>query len=165
MGSRGSRNRLMAGVVLAGLGVSAPGSQALEFTPRCFIDGGGTIDGDSFGGHAASYRKDSEVRGHWTHRTSDGRTLEGRVDELICRVERDPGHPSGEFSQMAFQGSGTFAGQAIRFHVNADDYGEPGDEDLYQIVISGPGSEIVYEIGRQLDGGNLQIHPANGGHP
>lgn len=67
------------------------------------------------------------------------------------------------------------------FDVVAKDHGEPGSSaavkkgqmpDTYHFTIrkiddpaKGASGTVVYETRGDLDGGNIQMHPSNGGHP
>ncbi len=152
---------------LATLPLLSGSASALEgSSPRCFITGGGTVDRDNFGGHAASYRNRPAIEGEWTHRTADGRTLHGDVDDLLCeRNGGEPAPPAVLFSVARFGGTGTFDGQAVLWSATAQDHGEPGDDDRYTILITDLDGAVIYTIGGILDSGNFQIHPTNPGHP
>jgi hypothetical protein len=156
-----------ASVTAALLGLTVPIVAQGQFTGAlCFVTGGGTIDGDSFGGTAKVFR-DGTADGSWTHNTLDGRTLQGDVDILGCtRNGGDPEHPDVPFSIAHFSGTGRFDGQDVTFSVQVEDDGEPGaGRDTYAITIVGPGGNLAYNVGGIIDTGNVQIIPANPGHP
>lgn len=156
---------------LAALPLLGGSASALVPSPRCFITAGGTVDGDRFGGHAASYRRRTveggqQVDGRWTHTTADGRRLRGDIDGLFCRRNGgDPERPAVDFSVADFHGRGTFDGEPVVFGARVQDHGEPGDDDRYHIAIEGLDGTVIYMSGGILDSGNVQIHPVNFGHP
>ena len=150
------------------------------------MTGGGFVidnDGkDTFGGNGMPM-KSGAVRGEWEHQDhGTGDAMHGQVAYLYCRkvAGAGPGHPNGpqhnfDLNQVYYGGPGRWmAGGAWSdgywFDVVAEDHGEPGRADFYQITIrkyvgvnqSGP---IVYQTSGNLAGGNIQLHPPNNGHP
>jgi len=151
----------------------------------CWVTGGGFImesaSKDTFGGNGMPMR-DGSVRGEWEnidHSTGDN--MHGTVDYLMCRVVPGPGpgHPNGP--QHNFVDNQVYFGGPARYFVNsawadgywfdvvAEDHGEPGRQDTYQITIrtyaNGQAGNIVYQESGPLAGGNIQLHPPNAGHP
>jgi hypothetical protein len=151
----------------------------------CWVTGGGFIvensAKDTFGGNGMPMR-DGSVRGEWEnidHATGDN--LHGTVNYLFCRVVPGPGpgHPNGP--QHNFVDNQVYFGGPARYFVNAawadgywfdvvaEDHGEPGRQDTYQITIrtyaNGQAGNIVYQESGPLAGGNIQLHPPNAGHP
>jgi hypothetical protein len=151
----------------------------------CWVTGGGFIDEnsskDTFGGNGMPM-KDGTVRGEWENQDhATGDDLHGTVSYLYCRVVAGagPGHPNGpshnfDDNQVYFGGPARYFTSAAWadgywFDVVAEDHGEPGRSDTYQITIrtysSGQAGAIAYEAAGTLAGGNIQIHPSNPGHP
>jgi hypothetical protein len=147
------------------------------------VTGGGFVvddDGkDTFGGNAMPM-KDGTVRGEWENQEhGTGDNLHGQANYIYCRVVPGPGpgHPNGprhDFvdNQAYFGGPATYNGASgYWFDVVVEDHGEPGRLDTYQITIrqgaSGTqaGTVVFQESGTLSQGGNLQLHPPNGGHP
>ncbi len=149
------------------------------------MTGGGFVDEssskDTFGGNGMPMR-DGSVRGEWEnvdHATGDN--LHGSVSYLFCRVVAGPGpgHPNGPHHD--FDDNQVYFGGPARYFVNsawadgywfdvvAEDHGEPGRQDTYQITIrtyaNGQAGNVVYQVSGLLAGGNIQIHPPNPGHP
>lgn len=152
----------------------------------CWVTGGGFIidsDGkDSFGGNGMPM-KSGVVRGEWEHQDhGTGDMMHGQVAYLYCRkvAGAGPGHPNGpqhtfDLNQVYYGGPGRWSAGGVWsdgywFDIVAEDHGEPGRSDFYQITIrkyaglntSGP---IVYQTSGTLAGGNIQLHPPNAGHP
>jgi hypothetical protein len=149
----------------------------------CWVTGGGFVtddDGkDTFGGNAMPM-KDGTIRGEWENQEhGTGDNLHGQPNYIFCRkvAGPGPGHPNGprhnfDDNQVYFGGPATFNGASgYWFDVVAEDHGEPGRLDTYQITIrngtgpSQPGTVIFQESGTLSQGGNIQLHPPNGGHP
>jgi hypothetical protein len=150
----------------------------------CWITGGGFVtddDGkDTFGGNAMPM-KDGTVRGEWEnieHGTGDN--THGQAHYIFCRVVPGPGpgHPNGpkhDFvdNQAYFGGPATYNGASgYWFDAVVEDHGEPGRLDTYQITVrqgasltSGGGTVVFQESGVMTQGGNIQLHPPNAGHP
>jgi hypothetical protein len=161
----------------------------------CWITGGGFVDdgggNDNFGGNAKPM-KDGSVQGHWNHVDHAGQHSNGTPRYIVCRHvdEPGPGQPGGKkgltSNQVYFGGPAKWRSNDVWsdgywFDVVAKDHGEPGSvpkakngnmPDTYHFTIrkledpvalvSGP---IVYETKGSLEGGNIQIHPPNPGHP
>jgi hypothetical protein len=152
----------------------------------CWVTGGGFIidsDGkDTFGGNGMPM-KSGVVRGQWEHQDhGTGDMMHGQVAYLYCRkvAGAGPGHPNGpqhtfDLNQVYYGGPGRWSvggvwSDGYWFDIVAEDHGEPGRSDFYQITIrkyvgqnqSGP---IVYQTSGDLAGGNIQLHPPNAGHP
>lgn len=154
---------------------------------------GAAADGhDNFGGNAKPM-KDGRVQGHWNHVDhGTGNHAKGKPEYIVCRHvdEPGPGQPGGKkgftMNQVYFGGpaewrsDGAWA-SGYWFDVVAKDHGEPGSHphaknggmpDTYHFTIrkiddpanqvSGP---IVYETKGDLEGGNIQMHAPNAGHP
>jgi hypothetical protein len=168
----------------------SPGQGGCWVTGGGFIDDGGGHD--SFGGNAMPM-KSGTVRGEWEHQDHNSAKGHGTVQYIVCRHvdEPGPGNPSGpnhnfNINQAYFGGpsrwfsNGAWA-DGYWFDVMVEDHGEPGNKpgpgnhgskgpDFYHYTIrqlasatqSGP---VVYDTAGDLVGGNLQIHPANNGHP
>jgi len=151
----------------------------------CWVTGGGFIDEnaskDTFGGNGMPM-KDGSVRGEWENVDhASGDDLHGTVSYLYCRVVPGPGpgHPNGP--KHNFDDNQVYLGGPARYFVNAswadgywfdvvaEDHGEPGRQDTYQITIrtyaNGQAGNVVYQVSGTLAGGNIQIHPPNPGHP
>ena len=168
-------------------GACVPNGTSTDCTPPaeggCWITGGGFVtddDGkDTFGGNAMPM-KDGSVRGEWEnieHGTGDN--LHGQANYIYCRrvAGPGPGHPNGprhnfDDNQAYFGGPATYNGASgYWFDVVVEDQGEPGRLDTYQITIrkgasgSNPGTVVFQESGTMAQGGNIQLHPPNGGHP
>jgi hypothetical protein len=177
------------GAHAAPCGACVPDDTTGDCTPPseggCWVTGGGFIvessSKDTFGGNGMPMR-DGSVRGEWEnvdHATGDN--LHGTVNYLFCRVVPGPGpgHPNGpqhDFvdNQVYFGGPGRYFVNAAWadgywFDVVAEDHGEPGRQDTYQITIrtyaNGQAGSVVYEASGSLAGGNIQLHPPNPGHP
>ena len=151
----------------------------------CWVTGGGFIvdaDGkDSFGGNAMPM-KSGTVRGEWEHQDhGTGDAAHGQANYIVCRTVpgAGPGHPNGPqhnftVNQVYFGGPARWFASGgwtdgYWFDVVAEDHGEPGTSDTYQFTIrqyagNSPGA-VVYRTSGTLAGGNIQIHPANPGHP
>jgi hypothetical protein len=154
---------------------------------------GAAPDGhDNFGGNAKPM-KDGRVQGHWNHVDhGTGNHAKGKPEYIVCRHvdEPGPGQPGGKkgftMNQVYFGGpaewrsNGTWA-SGYWFDVVAKDHGEPGSvphvkngfmPDTYHFSIrlmDDPAKKVsgavVYETKGVLEGGNIQMHPPNGGHP
>ena len=154
-------------------------------TGGCWVTGGGFTeekDGthESFGGNGMPM-KSGAIRGRWTHVDHvSGDVLHGEVKYLVCRHvdEPGPGNPGGknkgfDQNQVFFGGEARWAkDETVWFDVMAKDHGEPGKTDEYVITIrrladaaKGQSGTIILETGGTLSGGNIQLHPANNGHP
>jgi hypothetical protein len=177
----------IAGTHPSNCGACVPDTTTTDCTPPsqggCWMTGGGFItddDGkDTFGGNAMTM-KDGSVRGEWEnieHGTGDN--LHGQANYIYCRVVPGPGpgHPNGpqhnfDDNQVYFGGPATYNGASgYWFDVVAEDHGEPGRLDTYQITIrqgamgTQAGTVVFQESGTLAQGGNIQLHPPNGGHP
>jgi hypothetical protein len=170
-------------------GACVPDTSTGDCTPPseggCWVTGGGFIiensAKDTFGGNGMPM-KDGSVRGEWEnvdHATGD--KSHGTVNYLFCRVVPGPGpgHPNGP--KHDFVDNQVYFGGPARYFVNAawadgywfdvvaEDHGEPGRQDTYQITIrtyaNGQAGNVVYQASGLLAGGNIQLHPPNGGHP
>ncbi|MBS2017966.1 MAG: hypothetical protein JST00_34135 [Deltaproteobacteria bacterium] len=147
---------------------------------------------DNFGGNAKPM-KDGTVKGQWNHVDhGTGNHAHGSVSYLFCRKVdgAGPGQPGGKkgltSNQVYFGGPARFRtggtwSDGYWFDVVAIDRGEPGSSaaskkggtpDSYHFTIrkesdpvAGVSGAIVYETKGGLEGGNLQIHPPNAGHP
>lgn len=177
------------GAHAAPCGACVPDGTTTDCTPPseggCWVTGGGFIvenaSKDTFGGNGMPMR-DGSVRGEWEnvdHATGDN--LHGTVNYLFCRVVPGPGpgHPNGpqhhfDDNQVYFGGPGRYFVNAAWadgywFDVVAEDHGEPGRQDTYQITIrtyaNGQAGNVVYQASGLLAGGNIQLHPPNAGHP
>ena len=154
---------------------------------------GAEADGhDNFGGNAKPM-KDGRIQGHWNHVDhGTGNHAKGKPEYIVCRRvdEPGPGQPGGKkgftMNQVYFGGpaewrsNGTWA-SGYWFDVVAKDHGEPGSvphaknggmPDTYHFTIrlmDDPKKEVsgatVYETKGVLEGGNIQMHPPNNGHP
>jgi hypothetical protein len=147
---------------------------------------------DNFGGNAKQMKKGG-VQGHWNHVDHGTKNhAKGKPEYIYCRHvdEPGPGQPGGKkgftMNQIYFGGPAEWRSNdawsdGYWFDVVAKDHGEPGSQpspknggmvDTYHFTIrkmddaankvSGP---IVYEVKGGLVGGNIQMHPPNGGHP
>lgn len=149
---------------------------------------------DSYGGNGMPM-KDGRIRGEWEHVDhGTGNKFHGKVKYLVCRRvdEPGPGQPSGpkkDFhdNQAYYGGEGRWFTQAdgwkdgFWFDVFIEDHGEPGNKpgpgnhgskgpDEYyfavrQLVAPNQSGPVVYQVGGPIQGGNLQLHPPNNGHP
>lgn len=161
-------------MVLVVAGVSllvVPTAAAQQLSPLCFLTGGGTVNGDSFGGQAGSFR-DGSIDGTWSHVTSDGNQFQGDIDALSCQKNGgDPEPPAVDFSIANVSGTGTWNGEpGYTFGASLQDHGEPGARepgtgDSYHVVVSDADGGFVYAAGGVLDDGNIQIIPTNPGRP
>ena len=150
---------------------------------------------DNFGGNAKPMKRGdvSGHWNHVDHGT--GNHALGRPEYIMCRTTggAGPGQPGGKkglvANQVYFGGHARWRTAAdatwrdgFWFDVVAEDHGEPGntsakgggahDADSYHFtlrqlsdptkLVSGP---VVYETRGDLVGGNIQLHPSNGGHP
>lgn len=157
------------------------------------VTAGAAADGhDNFGGNAKPM-KDGRVQGHWNHVDhGTGNHAKGQPEYIVCRRvdEPGPGQPGGKrgftMNQVYFGGpaewrsDGTWS-TGYWFDVVAKDHGEPGSvphakngrvPDTYHFTIrkmDDPTKQvsgaIVYETRGALEGGNIQLHPPNPGHP
>jgi hypothetical protein len=157
------------------------------------ITTGAAPDGhDNFGGNAKPM-KDGRIQGHWNHVDhGTGNHAKGVPAYIVCRHvdEPGPGQPGGKkgftMNQVYFGGpaewrsNGQWA-SGYWFDVVAKDHGEPGSvphvkngqmPDTYHFTIrlmDDPAAKvsgaIVYETKEVLEGGNIQLHPPNNGHP
>ena len=147
---------------------------------------------DNFGGNAKPM-KDGRIQGHWNHVDhGTGNHAKGKPEYIVCRRvdEPGPGQPGGKkgftMNQVYFGGpaewrsNGTWA-SGYWFDVVAKDHGEPGSVphaknggmvDTYHFTIrlmddpeKKVSGAIVYETKGGLEGGNIQMHPPNNGHP
>ncbi len=149
---------------------------------------------DNFGGNAKPMKR-GDVSGHWNHVDhGTGNHAKGRPEYIMCRTTDGPGpgQPGGKkglvANQVYFGGHAQWRTAAdgtwqdgYWFDVVAEDHGEPGNTsalkngqmpDSYHFTIrkiddaaSGASGAIVYETRGDLKGGNIQLHPSNGGHP
>ena len=56
--------------------------------------------------------------------------------------------------------------EGYTFRIHASDRAEGGvGSDSYSIQVTEPFGPVVYEADAPISGGNIQIHPANRGHP
>ncbi len=154
---------------------------------------GAPADGhDNFGGNAKPM-KDGRIQGHWNHVDhGTGNHSKGRPEYIFCRHVDEPG-PGGpgakkgfSMNQVYFGGPAEWRSQGAWasgywFDVVAKDHGEPGSvphakngrmPDTYHYTIrlmTDPARKvsgsITYETKGVLQGGNIQMHPPNGGHP
>jgi hypothetical protein len=156
---------------------------------------GAAADGhDNFGGNAKPM-KDGHVQGNWNHVDhGTGNHAKGKPAYIVCRHvdEPGPGQPGGRkgftMNQVYFGGpaqwrvatAGAWA-DGYWFDVVAKDHGEPGSvpnvkngfmPDTYHFTIrkmDDPAKQVsgaaVYETHGTLQGGNIQLHPPNNGHP
>ena len=147
---------------------------------------------DNFGGNAKPMR-DGRIQGHWNHVDhGTGNHAKGTPEYIVCRHvdEPGPGQPGGKkgftMNQVYFGGpaewrtNDTWA-SGYWFDVVAKDHGEPGSvphaknggmPDTYHFTIrlmddpeKKVSGAIVYETKGELEGGNIQMHPPNNGHP
>lgn len=138
---------------------------------RCWVTGGGQIDGETFGGNAKPFR-DGSVDGEWNHVDHQGNHFHGDPTEIItCDVVDGPGAspPQVEFNRIIFEGVGTWtelggASIPVTFRVVIEDHGEPGRLDEYTLTVFS-GTTVIHSVSGVIDRGNLQIHPSNPGHP
>lgn len=148
---------------------------------------------DNFGGNAKPM-KDGRIQGHWNHVDhGTGGHAKGEPAYIVCRHvdEPGPGQPGGkkgfDMNQVYFGGPAEWAADGgpssagFWFDVVAKDHGEPGSHpspknggmpDTYHFTIrkmDDPAKQvsgaIVYETKGDLEGGNIQMHPPNPGHP
>ena len=154
---------------------------------------GAAADGhDNFGGNAKPM-KDGRIQGHWNHVDhGTGNHAKGRPEYIVCRHvdEPGPGQPGGKkgftMNQVYFGGPAEWRSNetwasGYWFDVVAKDHGEPGSKphpknggmpDTYHFTLrlmDDPENQvsgaIVYETNGELEGGNIQMHPPNNGHP
>jgi hypothetical protein len=154
---------------------------------------GAVADGhDNFGGNAKPM-KDGRVQGHWNHVDhGTGNHAKGKPEYIVCRHvdEPGPGQPGGKkgftMNQVYFGGPADWRSNDVWesgywFDVVAKDHGEPGSVpkakngfmvDTYHFTIrkmDDPAKQVsgatVYETKGGLEGGNVQMHPPNAGHP
>ncbi len=158
----------------------------------CWVTGGGFVTDangkDSFGGNGMPM-KSGAIRGEWENQDHGTQSkAHGHVTYLVCRhvAAPGPGRPGGkkgfDINQVYFGGAarhftaGAWA-DGYWFDVVAEDHGEPGNTNAHKATadyyhftlrkIAGPNQSgtVVYETKGDLTGGNIQIHPPNGGHP
>jgi hypothetical protein len=155
---------------------------------------GAAPDGhDSFGGNAKPM-KDGHVQGNWNHVDhGTGNHSKGKPEYIMCRHvdEPGPGQPGGKkgltANQVYFGGHAQWRtadvwNDGYWFDVVAKDHGEPGSSgpalkkgmmpDTYHFTIrkiddtaKSASGTVVYETRGDLNGGNIQMHASNGGHP
>jgi len=156
---------------------------------------GAAADGhDNFGGNAKPMR-DGRIQGHWNHVDHGTKShAKGKPAYIVCRHvdEPGPGQPGAKkgftMNQVYFGGpaewsvGGGPAASGYWFDVVAKDHGEPGSVpkdkknggmvDTYHFTIrkvDDPARKVsgavVYETRGGLEGGNIQLHPPNAGHP
>lgn len=149
----------------------------------CWVTGGGFVDSndgkDNFGGNAKPM-KDGRVQGNWNHVDhGGGHHAQGKPAYIVCRhVDgAGPGQPGGKkgftMNQVYFGGPASWdLEEGHWFDVVAKDRGEPGREDTYHLTVrkmvdltTMTSGAVVYEVSGTLGGGNIQMHPPNGGHP
>jgi hypothetical protein len=157
----------------------------------CWVTGGGFIEpaasNVSFGGNAMPM-KSGAVRGQWESIDhASGGNLHGEASYLVCRHvnEPGPGNPSGpqhnfDINQAYFGGDARWNGtDGYWFDVMVEDHGEPGNAsshkagvtpDYYHVTVrqmlgAAQSGQVVFDAEGELVGGNIQIHPPNGGHP
>lgn len=154
------------------------------------MTGGGFISDkggrDNFGGNAKSM-KDGRIQGEWNHVDHEsGEHIHGRPSYLFCRQidEAGPGNPGGKkgfkMNQVFFGGDARLQlkgawTDGFWFDAMAKDHGEGKNvEDAYEITVrqkvdptAAVSGSIVYQTvsNAPLVGGNVQLHPPNGGHP
>jgi hypothetical protein len=162
--------------------------EAASTTPAAPADGH-----DNFGGNAKPM-KDGHVSGHWNHVDhGTGNHAKGKPEYIMCRHvdEPGPGQPGGKkgltANQVYFGGHAQWRtadvwNDGYWFDVVAKDHGEPGSSgpalkkgmmpDTYHITVrkiddaaKGASGTVVYETRGDLNGGNIQMHPSNNGHP
>src|SRR5262249_12313670 len=149
---------------------------------------------DNFGGNAKGM-KDGRIQGNWNHVDhGTGNHAKGKPAYLVCRHvdEPGPGQPGGKkgftMNQVYFGGPAEWreaargaGAEGYWFDVVAKDHGGPGSQpspkngfmvDTYHFTIrkmDDPANKVsgavVYEVKGDLVGGNIQLHPPNGGHP
>ncbi len=147
---------------------------------------------DNFGGNAKPM-KDGRIQGHWNHVDhGTGNHAKGKPEYIVCRRvdEPGPGQPGGKkgftMNQVYFGGPAEWRSNdtwasGYWFDVVAKDHGEPGSvphaknggmPDTYHFTIrlvddpqKQASGAIVYETKGVLEGGNIQMHPPNNGHP
>lgn len=154
---------------------------------------GAAADGhDNFGGNAKPM-KDGRVQGHWNHVDhGTGNHAKGKPEYIVCRRVDEPG-PGGPGAKKGFTMNQVYFGGPAEwrsngawasgywFDVVAKDHGEPGSvpkakngftPDSYHFTIrrmddgaKQVSGAVVYETKGVLEGGNIQMHPPNGGHP
>jgi hypothetical protein len=159
------------------------------------ITTGAAPDGhDNFGGNAKPM-KDGRVQGHWNHVDhGTGNHAKGIPSYIVCRHLDEPG-PGGPGAKKGFNMNQVYFGGPAEWRVAADgvwqdgywfdvvakDHGEPGSQpsvkngfmpDTYHFTIRKQddpthqaSGTVVYETKETLTGGNIQMHPPNGGHP
>ena len=164
--------------------------EAASLVPAAAADGH-----DNFGGNAKPMKRGdvSGHWNHVDHGT--GNHALGRPEYISCRTTggSGPGQPGGKkglvANQVYFGGHAQWRTAAnatwsdgFWFDVVAEDHGEPGntsakgggahDADSYHFTLrkmADPTAKVsgavVYETRGELVGGNIQIHPSNGGHP
>lgn len=154
---------------------------------------GAAPDGhDNFGGNAKPM-KDGRIQGHWNHVDhGTGNHAKGTPEYIVCRHvdEPGPGQPGGKkgltMNQVYIGGPAEWRSNdtwstGYWFDVVAKDHGEPGSvpsakngsmPDTYHFTIrlmddaaNEVSGAIVYETAGSLEGGNIQMHAPNGGHP
>jgi len=150
-----------------------------RFESGCWVTGGGHLGGkkqgagasnqDSFGGNAMGM-KDGSIRGEWQNTTHTGVLIHGRVDSLRCWRDdgEGPDVPKADPNNAEFGGKATVDGQeGFRFVVHVQDRAEGGHfRDTYTINVTDSAGRSVYKQDQMaIYGGNIQIHPPNGGHP
>lgn len=163
------------------------------FITAANITTGAAADGhDNFGGNAKPM-KDGRIQGHWNHVDhGTGNHAKGRPEYIVCRHVDEPG-PGGPGAKKGFTMNQVYFGGHAEwrnndvwetgywFDVVAKDHGEPGSVphakngymvDTYHFTIrkmddaaAQVSGAIVYETKGDLQGGNIQMHPPNNGHP
>jgi hypothetical protein len=157
----------------------------------CWVTGGGFIQPasgqDSFGGNAMPM-KSGGIRGEWENVDhGSGQQMHGEPSYLYCRHVNEPGPGADNGPKHDFTTNQAYFGGPARLNVNGawadgywfdvvvDDHGEgkgakAGGPDTYHVTIRSllganqPGP-VVYDGEGDLSGGNIQLHPPNGGHP
>lgn len=150
----------------------------------CWITGGGHFgspDGengagrhqqDSLGFNAMGMR-DGRIRGEIQVTTHEGDLFHGHADHIRCYHDGGDGPevPKADVNVAVWGGHGSWNHEeGHTWEAEMVDRAEGGsDRDEFEIrVFSGDGA-LVYAQTRdthpRIAGGNLQIHPPNGGHP
>lgn len=158
----------------AGLAVRTPPPDACWITTGGFQNGGTPSGpkGVTFGGNVGP-----PPRGSWEVVDHDlGVNFHSNDVHIVsCEIvqKTGPGQPGGKkgfkINKALFEGTGRLNGEdGYTFTGYVEDAGEPhgkkgNDQDAFSIVVRDGDGIVVYQTTAVLDGGNVQIHPPNGG--
>jgi hypothetical protein len=149
----------------------ASGSAGAAAEAHCTLTGAGNLDD----GAKVRVRAKVTPKGEYTGRvkvvTASGDRFVGSVDVLQCRRDGGggPGSPDADVNIADIEGFGSWNGvPGYEFVASMHDHGEGSlanrlaDDFTISVALGGP---ILHSVGGLLEGGNVQVHPANAAHP